>query len=563
LFTLWVGGNLTQRLYFEQWAAQDELLLVNDGDLTAAAAYLDETLAAMPPDERPTVYVASVHYRHPTLAFLSENYDSLKWLPGSHALVFPAEGEALYLYPANNPAPAWALPYLEAEGPPETVTAENGQELFRVYRLNERPPLPFPEEAPSNFGGLIVLNGVVTEPAAGGEVMPVTLTWTVTAAPPDNGSLPTFVHLEDLNGYRWSQMEQDGYPAGQWTPGEIILERVDVPVPWGAPPGENGIYRLRLGRFDPATGERPARIDAAGNFAGDSQTSDDVTIVAGPLPDPLPQPPNPANETAAEGLRFLGYERGGDEAETGEVVRFELWWAADRPLPYMTSGLSLVNETTGVAWPFGRLEPFYNLYPFSLWATPAFIIDRQIVRVPDELLPGDYRLRLELLDGQLAPIYRADLGPLTVSRTERRFELPPLDNPVGASFDEEIELAGYSLEDVDGGRKLTLVWRAQEQPTADRPTADYTVFVHVLRPDGTCCVWQSDAMPRDNTYPTTRWRPGEVVVDPYAIVLPADLPPGEYAVEVGLYLAETGQRLGVSPGSPGQDAVRLGPLVWP
>jgi hypothetical protein len=68
-------------------------------------------------------------------------------------------------------------------------------------------------------------------------------------------------------------------------------------------------------------------------------------------------------------------------------------------------------------------------------------------------------------------------------------------------------------------------------------------------------------MPRGGAYPTTRWRPGEVVVDPYAIILPDDLPPGEYPVEVGLYLAETGQRLPVSPGSPGQDAVRLSPFA--
>jgi hypothetical protein len=69
-------------------------------------------------------------------------------------------------------------------------------------------------------------------------------------------------------------------------------------------------------------------------------------------------------------------------------------------------------------------------------------------------------------------------------------------------------------------------------------------------------------MPRGATYPTTRWRPGEVVIDPYAIVLPADLPPGEYAIEVGLYLRETGQRLGVMvDGEVAGDAIRLGALA--
>ena len=60
--------------------------------------HLDRTLAELLPEARPAIYVASPHYRHPTLAFLSANYDAVKWLPGSHALVFPATGEALTYY---------------------------------------------------------------------------------------------------------------------------------------------------------------------------------------------------------------------------------------------------------------------------------------------------------------------------------------------------------------------------------------------------------------------------------------------------------------------------------
>ena len=552
LFILLVGGVLTQHRYFRQWATQPDLLLVNDGDLTAAAGWLDETLAATPPGERPTVYVAAVHYRHPTLAFLSANYDSLKWLPGSHALVFPATGAALYLYPANSPAPAWALPWLEAEGPPEIVSAANGTELFRVYRLSAPPELASTAES-VDFGGLIALEGLTTVPTAAGESLPVTLQWRVSAAPPAGAAYSTFVHLEDLNGHRWSQIEQDGYPAEQWQPGDVILERIDVAAPYGLPPGEDGLYRLRLGRFDPTNGARLPRGNATGSFAGDSLLSYDVSILPGPPPDPLPQPPYPINEAAVEGLFLLGYERGALAAETGQIIEFALWWSADRPLPYMTLGLSLVNETTGVAWPYGIIQPFYSLYPFSLWTTPAFIIDRQAVRVPEELPPGEYWLRLELLDGQQQALYATDLGPLAVSRTERLFEVPPFDNTVGALFGEEIALAGYSLTGDGATRMLELVWQAETQPTAD-----YTVFVHVLNADGTCCLWQADAMPRGGAYPTTRWRPGEVVVDAYEISLPEGAEIEEYGIEVGLYVAETGQRLGVTlDGEPVRDALLL------
>ena len=90
----------------------------------------------------------------------------------------------------------------------------------------------------------------------------------------------------------------------------------------------------------------------------------------------------------------------------------------------------------------GQGQPAYNTYPFHQWQTPAFVIDRQVFRVPDELAGGDYTYRLELLDAGEQAIYAADLGPLAVSRTERVFELPPLDHPVGASFGERDRLAG-------------------------------------------------------------------------------------------------------------------------
>jgi hypothetical protein len=68
-------------------------------------------------------------------------------------------------------------------------------------------------------------------------------------------------------------------------------------------------------------------------------------------------------------------------------------------------------------------------------------------------------------------------------------------------------------------------------------------------------------MPQQNHYPTSRWLAGEVVIDTYQITLPAELPVGQYPVEVGLYLAETGQRLQVTiPGLEANDVVYLQPL---
>ena len=72
----------------------------------------------------------------------------------------------------------------------------------------------------------------------------------------------------------------------------------------------------------------------------------------------------------------------------------------------------------------------------------------------------------------------------------------------------------------------------------------YTVFTHLL--DGTNQIrGQQDNPPVNGTYPTTLWVPGEIVADPYLLTVDANAVPGTHAIEVGLYVVETGQRLPV------------------
>ena len=48
-------------------------------------------------------------------------------------------------------------------------------------------------------------------------------------------------------------------------------------------------------------------------------------------------------------------------------------------------------------------------------------------------------------------------------------------------------------------------------------------------------VAQHDSEPVDGLRPTTNWSVNEIVEDRHAMVLPADLPVGNYTVVVGLY----------------------------
>jgi hypothetical protein len=67
--------------------------------------------------------------------------------------------------------------------------------------------------------------------------------------------------------------------------------------------------------------------------------------------------------------------------------------------------------------------------------------------------------------------------------------------------------------------------------------AYYSVYVKLLDTRGNGVAgW--DGQPQDGAAPTLLWVPGETITDSVALAIPADVPPGEYTVEVGMYRAE-------------------------
>jgi len=100
--------------------------------------------------------------------------------------------------------------------------------------------------------------------------------------------------------------------------------------------------------------------------------------------------------------------------------------------------------------------------------------------------------------------------------------------------------AGDALE-------LTLNFRAE-----NGFSREWAIFAHVISADGH--IWaQKDGFPREGTFPTTAWMAGEYITDRRTITLPADIPPGEYRLEIGLYDPRTFERVPVDGG----DAVVL------
>lgn len=116
---------------------------------------------------------------------------------------------------------------------------------------------------------------------------------------------------------------------------------------------------------------------------------------------------------------------------------------------------------------------------------------------------------------------------------------------LGTRLGPNVLLAGFQVEDPARPRRagetlnLGLRWQALAAVGGD-----YTVFVHLL--DGAEKVWgQQDVAPGAGFSPTGGWRPGQVLDDRYALPVDPAAPPGEYRIEVGMYLPQTGARLPV------------------
>lgn len=109
-----------------------------------------------------------------------------------------------------------------------------------------------------------------------------------------------------------------------------------------------------------------------------------------------------------------------------------------------------------------------------------------------------------------------------------------------ANFANEIELLGYDLprKSLQPGDSVSVVlyWHA-----LGRTEKNYQSFVHIAEPLDT--VWTQEDHLNPGGLPTSRWPLDKYVWDAYTIDLPAEIPPGEYRIHVGLYSKAEGHRL--------------------
>ena len=250
-------------------------------------------------------------------------------------------------------------------------------------------------------------------------------------------------------------------------------------------------------------------------------------------------------------VALQGYGLSRTELEPGEVMNLSLRWQAQTHILQSYSVFVHLVDAQGRMWAQHDGGPLNGLHPTTHWVEGEIISDPRELVLPQDMPEGRYRLQAGMYlpetmehlpvlgaEGQLV----GDAAILDYVRVERGSPgLPVPEQAASFSFDGTVSLWGYDLtpQMAEPGDtvKIALCWRAERQMEED-----YTVFVHLVDEEGT--IWgQQDNEPEGGFYHTSFWDVGESLTDQYELAIDQSTPPGEYRIEIGMYVLETGQRL--------------------
>lgn len=490
-------NNLTDPTYFRP-------------DLRPAIAQLErlsppDTLLVVNP---PTAFADFWYYRRAPLAVLTPP------LTPADLAAAAAAAPAVWLV-KNQPVdldPAGVLERWLVEQRYRTVEWFPASASLFLFTAAEGPPLLAHAE-PMALGEAVLLTRweLRARPLADRVALQALLSWEARQVPPPG--LSVYLAVLDREGHRWAQRDLPaggGFrPSEQWQLGEQLTDRVGLLLPPGMPAGR---YQVVAGLY----GRDGRRLLLAGGSDRVLLGEVDIPAVAAgamslPQGHPLALP---------EGAVLLaGALEPGDALAGGRRQLAIDWLASARPVPL------LLRWEQG-----GRVVEQEEL---TLPAGEPGVLQRTVrwVRLP--LAAGEVRALLGLPSGGWR-----EVGRLRVRDRIPSFVPAPVDRALAVALGDGIWLAGYRL--VRGPCQprctvdLTLIWRVEQ-----RPVGHWTSFVHLLDDAGTI-VAQRDQIPLAGAAPTGSWLPGEWLTDPQGRF---ELPPGHYALVVGLYDADSGQRL--------------------
>ncbi len=439
--------------------------------------------------------------------------------------------------------------------------------LVREYRLTRQAgPLPAcgaPEmtRPALRFGPLVLESVWAAEGAAADTAVAVALCWQLAETPHEN-FVASLILTDPVTGDLLAQSDTLlvgplGQPTSLWLPGDTVTTFHQLSLPAGTPPIEAA---LAMGLYPQAEGavELVEASDAKGRVAGRIMPVGEVALSS------------PAREATGEelaalsiwaeavevdpGLELLGARFDPGPYRPGQNIRVSLVWRATAEgLPDFHPALVLRQGSDILAE--NDTAPVNGRHPTSRWREGEVILEQRDVRIP----PGAEGTATLTIQSTA----RADLGEVAIDPGDLLFDKPPATNPVSAAFVEQIALIGFDLSQAPISSAVpvavTLYWQALSGEIGE----SYTVFVHLLAPDGRV-IAQHDGLPAGGGRPTNEWLLGEYVIDRHELEWREPDYTGPARIIAGLYDPATGERLLTAEGAdhfllPAEVAVTAGP----
>jgi len=357
-----------------------------------------------PPPEPVKFFVHLVDATGQTWAQYDEDvYPAAEWRPGQMLLV-----RRPLPIPADVPSGSYVLQagIERANGQGLAATDQAGQSAGTFW---QSPPVSVirPQQPPALstlgfgramnvlFGGAVRLVGVSIAPATvqDGDSVAVTLFWQVVRTP--SSDLTTVIEAASPAGAiaaRSSQSTTGGvWPARDWKPGDIVVDRQRVLIPAGT---ASGPVTLTVGLHDAAN--QPLRPSGA---ASPLIAIGNLSITARPRPaTTVVTISHPLDVSFQNGIRLLGYDVDPVSARPGQPIHLTLYWQAEKPVlqgwTVFTHLLDLHDQVRAQ----NDAIPDNGQRPTTTWAPGETIVDPHTLVLQPATQPGFDRLEIGLYD---------------------------------------------------------------------------------------------------------------------------------------------------------------------
>jgi mannosyltransferase len=380
-----------------------------------------------------------------------------------------------------------------------------------------------------------------------GEIVPLALRWQ--AVGPTRPDYVVSWRLTDAAGHVVVQHDSEpvaGFsPSSTWQKGEEVVDRFGLLVPGNLPPGS---YSLAIVAYDKKSGSACTFKHGDSVIPGIALPLEPIQV-ADAMPRSALETPPPAYraQAAVGGLTFLGSDLAAGPYHPGEVAAVRLSWQVDKRLTadddieerlVSADGKTLLDKRIGLG-PVG--------YPTSQWRPGRTVATYIDVAIPADASTGTDRLILTVVGRGPDSVQLPNLSKINVVARLRSFTEPPIPFPLNAVFGGVIQLLGYDLNPLPDSEvapgdpiRVILYWQGDQEMSKS-----YKVFTHLVGADGKI-YGQEDAIPLAGEAPTNGWVPGEIVTDPYDIIVSPTAPAGLYQLVVGLYDSTSSQRLALA-----------------